>query len=215
MLRPSARLGFVLAVALAAPAAAEQVRNHFDTDSLMRPPGFFDFVVLGEAGKPRWLVLTDPNPPSAPNRLVQTEPKLPSGAIAAALRRNASFQDGTVSTFIKQSPGHGGLIVRMKDEKTFLLALADTATGEVVLSAWADGKASEIGRGQAAFAQPWQKLLVRLKGPDVSVSFGDKLLFDAKDPKPAAGRAGVAAEGPGEPSFDELVVDPAATAPAR
>ncbi len=217
-LRPYARLAFALAalaVALVPSAAAEQLRNHFDADSLMRPPGFFDFVVLGETGQPRWLVLTDPNPPSAPNRLVQTESKLPAGSIAAALRRNVSFQDGTASTFIRQGPGHAGMVLRMKDKKNLLLLLADTATGDVVLSAWEGGKASEIGRGQAPFAQPWQKLTMRLKGPTLSVTFGDKALFEAKDPKPGAGRAGVAAEGPGEASFDEFIVDPAEAAPAR
>ena len=121
---------------------------------MMRAPGFFDLVALGEPGEPRWLVLDDPNPPSAPNRLVQTETELPAGSIAAALRRNVSFQDGTASTFVKQGAGHAGIVLRMKDEKNFLLLLADTATGEVVLSVREAGKASEIGRGQAAFAQP-------------------------------------------------------------
>lgn len=213
-LRLAARLAVVLAVALARPASAEQLRNHFDADSLMRPPGFFDFVVLGDAGSPRWLVLTDPNPPSTPNRLVQTERNLPAGSIAAALRRNVAFRDGSASTFLRQAPGRAGMVVRMKDEKNFVLLLADTATGEVVLSAWSGGKASEIGRGQAAFANPWQKLAVKLNGPDVSVTFGDKALFEAKDPKPASGRAGLAAQGPGEASFDEFVLDPAA-APAK
>ncbi len=48
---------------------------------------------------------------------------------------------------------------------------------------------------------------MRLAGPDVSVVFGDQTLFDAKDPKPAPGRAGVAATGPGESSFDEFNLD--------
>jgi hypothetical protein len=207
-LRLPVRVAFALAVAFAPGAAAEQLRSHFDADSLMRPPGFFDFVVLGEAGKARWLVLTDANPPSAPNRVAQVEPKLSAGSIAAALRRNATFQDGTVSTFVRRGPGHAGMVVRMKDEKTFLLLIADTTTGEVVLSSWAGGKSSEIGRGQTEFANPWQKLAVRLNGPEVAVSFGDKAVFDAKDPKPQAGRAGLATEGPGEASFDEFVLDP-------
>ncbi len=213
-LRLPAALALVLAFGLAPEAGAEQLRNHFDTDALMRPPGFFDFVILAGTGTPRWLILTDPNPPSAPNRLVQGEPKMPAGSIVAALRRNVSLLDGTVWTFVKQGPGHAGMVVRMKDAKTFLLLLADTATGEVVLSAWSGGKASELGRGQAAFANAWQKLAVKLNGPDVSVTFGDKALFTAKDPKPAAGRAGLAAGGPGEASFDEFVLDPAGT-PAK
>jgi len=219
-IRLSARLAFALPFALAPAVAAEEVRSHFDMDFMMRAPGFFDLVVLGEPGKARWLVLTDANPPSTPNRLVQTEAQLPAGSIATALRRSVAFQDGTASTFVKQGAGHAGMIVRMKDEKNFLLLLADTATGEIVLSAWQAGKASEIGRGRAAFAHPWQKLAMRLNGADVSVNFGDKsvgdkVLFVAKDPKPAAGRAGLAAQGPGEASFDEFIVDFDAAAPAK
>ena len=33
--------------AASAPALGEEIRNHFDSDSLMRTPGFFDLVVLG------------------------------------------------------------------------------------------------------------------------------------------------------------------------
>ena len=170
----------------------------------MGAPGFFDLVVLGDPGKARWLVLTDPNPPSAANRLAQTERSLPAGAIAAALRRNVTFQDGAASTFVRRGAERAGMVLRMTDEKNFLLVLVDTASGEVVLSRYAQGQASELGRGQASFTHPWQKLAVRLAGPDVSVVFGDQPLFDAKDPKPAPGRAGVAATGPGESSFDEF-----------
>src|SRR5262252_8985239 len=68
-----------------AGANAEDIRNHFDSDSILRPPGYFDLIELGTpGGKSRWLVLTDLNPPSAPNRLVQTETKLPDDALTAA-----------------------------------------------------------------------------------------------------------------------------------
>lgn len=207
--RAAGRIALAVGLAALLPAAAlpDQNRNHFDSDSLMRSPGFFDLVALGEPGKARWLVLADDNPPSAPNRLVQTEARLPAGAIAAALRRNVTFQDGTASTFVRQGSGHAGVILRMTDEKNFLLLLVDTASGEVVLSRYAGGTSSELGRGQSAFPHPWQKVGARLAGADVAVSFGDRPLFEAKDPKPASGRAGVAAMGPGEASFDEFVVD--------
>lgn len=202
--------GLALAAVLALPAAAsaEQNRNHFDADSLMRPPGFFDLVMLAGPGQARWFVLTDPNPPSAPNRLVQTEGGLAAGSIAAAVRRNVTFRDGTVSAFVREGAGHAGLVLRMKDEKNFLLALVDTKTGEVVLSKTADGKASELGRGPGgAFAHPWQKLSVKLDGPELALTFADKAVFAAKDPKPVPGRAGLACAGPGESSFDELVIE--------
>src|SRR6266498_2969820 len=52
-----ATLAAVLGIALAAaPGTADTIRNHFDTDSIMRGPGFFDLVVLGPAPAPaRWI----------------------------------------------------------------------------------------------------------------------------------------------------------------
>lgn len=203
-LRAAGRLALALALALPATASAEEIRNHFDMDSLARAPGFFDLIVIGAPGKTRWLVLTDPNPPSSANRLVQTDRRLPADSIAVALRRNVSFQDGTASTFVHQGPGRAGMVLRMTDDKNFLLILVDTATGEVVLSRYTDGQPTELGRGLGVFPHPWQKLAVRLAGHDVSVTFAEKPIFDAKDPKPAAGRMGLAAPGGYEVSFDEF-----------
>ena len=195
-----------VAAAPASPVLADKVRNHFDADSLMRPPGFFDLLVLGAPGPARWLILTDLNPPSAPNRLVQVEAKRPMDSIAAAIRRNHSFQDGTVATFVKQNAGREGLILRMKDEKNFLVLLVD-ASGEAALWSYVDGSKTEIGHGKAVIARPWEKFSVTAAGPQLSILFNDQKLFDATDPRPVAGRAGLAAAGPGEASFDEFVLE--------
>ena len=199
----------VLLVAAAAPsppAFAEKIRNHFDADSMMRAPGFFDLVVLGAPAPARWLILTDPNPPSAPNRLVQVESKRPQDSIAAAIRRNHSFRDGTVSTFVKLGAGQEGLVLRMQDEKNFLVLLVG-ASGDAALWSYVDGSKTPIGRGKAAVARPWEKFSVTASGPHLSVLFNDQTLFDATDPRPAAGRTGLAAAGPGEASFDEFVLE--------
>jgi|GEM_PF-1495656 hypothetical protein len=200
-----------------ASARAEKIRNHFDTDSMMRPPGFFDLVVLGApgaaAGEARWLVLVDKNPPSAPNKLAQVNARRPDDSIAAALRRNVSFQDGTVSTFVKKDAGREGLILRMKDDKNFLVLLV-AASGDVVLSAYANGKPTELGRGHKPLERPWEEYSVKAEGPQLTVFFNDEKLFEARDPHPVAGRTGLAAVGPGEASFDEFVIDPAGPAAA-
>lgn len=199
----------LLIALLLAPAAGlgEEIRNHFDSDSVLGAPAYFDLVVLGEPGPARWLVTVDTNPPSGTNRLLQADPRRPDGSIAAAVRRNVDFQDGTVSTFVKKGAGHAGLVLRYVDDKNFLLLLDDTNSGELVLSSYRGGKSTELGRGTAAFDGDWKKLIVTLAGPAVSVSVDDKQkLFDATDPKPAAGRTGVATAGPGDASFDELVI---------
>jgi hypothetical protein len=197
-----------LLVLSAPPAIGEKVRNHFDSDSMMSPPGFFDLEVLGSPGPAKWLILSDLNPPSAPNRLVQVERSRPADSIAAAMRRNYTFQDGMVSTFVKQAAGREGLILRMKDEKNFLVLLIDPS-GDVVLSSYSEGTPKELGRGRSVIARPWEKFSMTASGPDVSVFFNDQRLFDARDPKPVSGRTGLAAVGPGEASFDEFNIEPA------
>lgn len=210
-LRPG--LALAAALFLRIPAAgAEQIRNHFDSDSVMRAPGFFDLLVLGSPAKARWLILTDLNPPSAPNRLVQVETSRPADSIAAAVRRNVAFRDGSVSTFVKKGSGREGLLLRMKDEKTFLALLVDPS-GAVVLSAYANGKVVELGHGQTTLERPWERYSVKAAGPELTVFFNDQKLFDARDPHPVAGRTGLAAIGPGEASFDEFIIDPADAAP--
>ena len=78
-----------------------------------------------------------------------------------------------------------------------------------MLSAYRDGKATELGRGHAALERAWEKFSVSAAGPTLSVSFNDQKLFEAKDPKPASGETGLAAAGPGEASFDEFVIESA------
>jgi hypothetical protein len=95
----------------------------------------------------------------------------------------------------------------MADEKNNLVLLVDTATGEAVLSSWRDGKASELGRGRAAWARNWEKFGVVARGSSLTVTFDDQKLFDATDPHPASGRTGLVAAGPGEASFDEFVLE--------
>lgn len=210
------RLRFLLPAALAAASllfspgatSAETIRNHFDTDSMMRAPGFFDLVVLGPNPVPaRWLVLADPNPVSAPNRLAQVESKRPADSIAAAVRRTYAFEDGSVTTFVRQGGSQAGLLLRMADEKNYLVLLVDTSTGDAVLSSWRDGKPTELGRGRAAFGKNWEKFGVVARGASLTVTFDDRKLFEATDPHPVSGRTGLVAAGPGEASFDEFVLE--------
>jgi len=196
----------VCAAAAAAPLSAETVRNHFDSDALMRPPGFFDFVVVGSAPA-RWLVLDDPNPPSAPFRLVQVETKRPGDAIAIAVRRRYAFEDGTVTTYLKRGGSQAGLVLRMTGEKDFVTLLVDTRTGDVRLLSYRDGHATELGRGKAEFVSAWEKFGVVAAGPSLKVTYNDRPLFEARDPKPAAGKTGLAAAGPGDASFDEFILE--------
>ena len=205
---PCLRFALLAAACLtAAPLTAETVRGHFDSDAIIRPPGFFDFVAAGAPGAARWIVVAEKNAPSAPNALAQVTKDRPADSVALAVRRNYVFQDGSASTFVKRFGGRAGVVLRMTDERNFVLLLVDAASGETVLSSWREGRPTELGRGQATLAREWEKFTVAARGSDLTVSFGDTKLFEAKDPKPATGKAGLATAGPGEARFDEFVLE--------
>jgi hypothetical protein len=192
----------------AAPAALGEVwRNHFDADGPSRPPAFFDFQVLGPPGKANWMVVADHNPPSAPNQLTQTIGSRPAGSIAVALRRNVSLQDGRLTVALKKRPARAGLVLREASEKDFLVLLVDAESGDARLTAYRDGRPTELAHGKAEIDREWGILAVSLAGPDVSATWNEKALFKASDPRPAAGRVGLTTEGPGIASFDEFVID--------
>lgn len=188
--------------------AAPVVRNHFDSDAVMRPPAFFDFVELGAPGRSDWVVVSDFNPPSAANIVAQTVPDRPADAIAAALRRNVSLRDGRLSIALKKAAGRGGILFRMSGEKDFLVLLVDTTNGDARLVSYRAGRPTELARGQAALPLEWGFLEIQASGADIRATWGGKPLLSAKDPAPAAGRAGMATAGPGNASFDEFVLEP-------
>jgi len=209
------KAGFALALGallMVASARAERIRHHFDSDSAGRPPGFFDAVVWGSPGEADWKVLGDTNPPSTPNKLLQTVDNRPPGSIAVALRRSYVFQDGTVSVGLRTGAGLAGIVLRAAGEKDFLVLFLDTASGDARLSSYRGGKSIELARGKAEIDQEWGKLVVSASGPQASARWNDKPLLAATDPYPGPGRVGLATTGPGTASFDELVFEPA---PAR
>jgi hypothetical protein len=197
----------VLGAILPLAAYGETWRNHFDADSAARPPGFFDTMVLGAPGRANWIVVADPNPPSTPNQLTQTVRDRPMGSIAAALRRNVAIQDGTVSVSLKKLPTVSGLVFRLSSDRDFLVLLLDGTSGEAALTAYRGGSPTPLARGKANLQNEWGTLKVTLARTAVTATWNEAELLAAEDDKPASGRAGVATEGPGIASFDELVLD--------
>ncbi|HKA37171.1 MAG TPA: hypothetical protein VKH43_10155 [Thermoanaerobaculia bacterium] len=197
---------------LAAPGAHAQtaLRSHFDSDSIGRQPAFFDFVVLGAPGVAGWRVTAGHNPPSAPNFAAQIVPERPGDSIAAAVRRNSSYRDGTWSIAIMREGGQGGIVFRMADEKNFLVLLVDAAGGDATLAAYRNGTRQELAKGKAAIANEWGVLKIAGDGPKIAATWDGKKLLEGTDPSPAAGRSGMATAGHGITSFDEFVLDPAA-----
>jgi hypothetical protein len=201
-----------LLVAATSSARAEKLRMHFDTDSAGRPPAFLDFVVWGSPGEADWLVLGDVNPPSTPNKVIQTRDGRPAGSIAVALRRNYSLADGEISVGLRRGNGQSGLVFRAVGEKDFLLLLVNAATGEARLSSWRGGKETELARGKAVTDHEWGTLAVTASGGSITARWNGKPLLSGTDPHPASGRIGLATAGPGQMSFDELVFDIASPA---
>ncbi len=178
----------------------------FDADAAGRAPAFLDFETLLAPASASWMVVADRNPPSAPNQVTQTLRNRPPGSIAVALRRNVVLGDGKLSVGLKKVPASAGLVFRMAGPKDFLLLLLDCSSGEARLTAYRRGAPTELARGKAAIDLDWGILRVGLSGPTVSASWNEKELLLGQDPKPATGRVGLATEGPGFASFDELVI---------
>src|SRR6266498_1988007 len=131
MMRQGKRILAVgLLLAAAAFSRAEQLRNHFDSDTPGAAPAFFDFFVLGAPAVAQWQVVGSSNPPSAPNVLVQTVKARPADSIAVAVRRNSASRDGVWSVSMIHVAATGGIIFRMSGQKDFLVLLVDTASGE-------------------------------------------------------------------------------------
>lgn len=190
-----------------ASARGEKLRNHFDSDAVMREPAFFDFVVLHSPGEAQWKVVAEFNPPSTPNAISQVLAARPAESIAVALRRNALLRDGALSLGIKRVGGTGGLVFRMTDEKNYLALLIDPVSGEARLLQSRAGKTTELARAPAVTPRDWGLLAVELAGATVTAKWEGKPLFEARDAAPAAGRTGVATAGPGIMTFDEFVID--------
>lgn len=201
------------AVLVAASARGERVRTHFDSDSAGRPPGYFDTVVWGAPGEAEWIVLADFNPPSTPNKLLQTVSNRPPGSIAVALRRNYTFRDGSLSVGLRKGVGLAGIALRAAGEKKFLVLFVDVASGDARLWSYRGGKSTELAQGKAEMGQEWGNLSVSASGPEITARWNDKPLLKGTDPRPEAGRIGLATTGPGSVSFDELVFDAAPASP--
>jgi hypothetical protein len=202
------------ALLFASAARAEKIRNHFDSDAPMREPGFFDLVVWGAPGEARWKVLADFNPPSAPNKLLQTLDTRPAGSIAVALRRTYTFEDGTLSVGLRKGSGLGGVVLRATGGKDFLVLFVDVGSGDARLWSYRGGKGTELDHGKAELAQEWGTLSITASGSSIVARWNDKPLLKGSDPHPIAGRVGLATMGPGAVSFDEFDFEAAST-PSR
>lgn len=217
--RVRAGLGFVLAAAVWASASVwapplalaspEKIRNHFDSDAPLREPGFFDFATLGAPGEAQWKVVTEFNPPSAPNAVSQVLTERPAQSVGVALRRNVRLTDGVLTVGIKKLSGHAGLVFRMADENNFLALLVDPAAGDAKLLRWDKGRSFELAQGRVTADHDWGTLSVKLAGPKVTATWNGKALLEATNAPAVEGRVGIATAGPGLMTMDEFVIEPA------
>jgi hypothetical protein len=118
------------------------------------------------------------------------------------------FKNGAVSLGIKKAAGHGGVVLRLADEKNYLALLVDPVSGDARLLQSIAGRTSELARGHAETPRDWAVLGVTLAGPKITATWEGKALFEATTTTTAAGRAGIATAGPGIMTFDEFVIEP-------
>ena len=110
---------------------AEKIRNHFDTDALFQPPGFFDFVVLGAPGAAQWKVLTGKS--ALASELCGTDPSpiVPRSRSRPPCAATWISRWGLVGMMMLRGQGRGGIVFRMADEQNFPgAALSTSGSGE-------------------------------------------------------------------------------------
>jgi hypothetical protein len=205
--------GFALLLACSGRAEAQKLRNHFDSDALLREPAFFDFLVLGAPGEAQWKVMAEFNPPSPPHGVSQVLAERPAESIAVAIRRNANLQNGTISLGIKRMSGRGGIVFRLASEKNYLALLLDPVSGDARLLVSRGGRTTELARDKTEGTRDWGVLTVVLSGSKVAASWEGKPLLEASDSAPASGQTGIATAGPGIMTFDEFIIEPAEKKP--
>ena len=191
----------------------EAVRLHFDSDRPGAAPAFLRFEASPGLSEASWKSVPDKNAVTLENVAVQTSEKGSAGQYRFALSTEAKeFLDGSVKVSLKRqgacaSPCQGGLAVRFHDPKNFLGVVWSLASSEVSLVDVRKGNAKVLASGSVESNEPlWRTISVELKGPRVAVTVSEKQIFEAVDPKPAPGAAGLLAEGGSVIGFDELLI---------
>lgn len=194
--------------------AQPMIHLHFDLDQVGAPPSFLRFEASPDISYSSWKAIPDAKAVSLGNIAVQTAKSGSPGQYRFALSTEAkNFLDGKVAVSVKRlalnNPCRGGLVVRYRDSKNFLGLLYDFEKSAVSLVAVRKGEGKTLASASVTSNEPlWRTVGVELSGPRIAVTVSGQPAFEASDPNPAPGAAGLLSEGGSVVGFDELVLEP-------
>ena len=177
--------GAGLGVTAAAQGPQPTPRTFEDAATGAPPPGF-SFALTGGGRPVRWVVLEDPSAPAGPKVLAETSQDRTSDRFPLAILDGFEARDVAVSVRFKPVSGTvvlaAGLMVRLRDPRSYYIARANTLENNVRLYRVVDGQRTQFAGVDVPVPRDrWQTLGLRVEGDRLAVSLDGRELFTATD----------------------------------
>jgi hypothetical protein len=132
-----------------------------------------------------------------------------------------AYADGTVKVRLQCIDGMesvgGGVVVRMKDRRNYVVVRADGVLKSLRIVAVRDQKESVLGSVDIGSPKlkAWLALEVSFQGPTIKAVLDGKATATGTDDAPVAGWCGLATDADAETQFDDFKVEPAKPAAGK
>ncbi len=197
-----------------------QVVN-FDQDELGKSPKGFVFGVTGRGKPGAWTIKKDPEAPSAPNVLAQTDADPVSYRFPLCVYEAFTGKDVDVSVRYKPVSGKedqaAGIVWRYQDPDNYYIVRANAVENNVVLYKVEKGRRTDlplVGKGRTYGVKApipsgkWGTLRVVAAGNRFEVYSNGVKLFEVEDTTfPMAGKVGLWTKADSVTLFDDLTIN--------
>ena len=193
----------------------------FDRDEEGKPPKGFIFELTGQGKQGVWVVRKDPEAPSAPNVLAQTDADPVSYRFPLCVYEGFTGRDVDISVKYKPVSGKedraAGIVWRYQDHDNYYIVRANANENNVVLYKVEKGRRTDlplVGKGRTYGAKAtipsgeWGTLRVVAKGSRFEVYSNGIKLFEVEDTTfPMAGKVGLWTKADSVTLFDDLTIN--------
>ncbi len=194
--------------------ARQGARWSFDSAQAGQPPAGFSFGRTGSGRPGRWVVLDEPDAPSASNVLAQEDSDPTDYRFPIAVADAPTLADVSVSVRCKPVTGRVdqacGIVWRYRDENNYYLARANALEDNVNFYYVQNGRRREIKGWKGKVASgTWHALRANMRGDKVEVYFDGAKAIEARDSRfSAPGKVGVWTKADSRTLFDDLTAAP-------
>jgi hypothetical protein len=182
----------------------------FDSEALGAAPSGFTSARTGAGRAGMWAILAQPDAPSAPNVLAQTDTDPTDSRFAVFTLDEPDVADIAVSVKCKPVSGKVdracGVVCRMKDANNYYLARANALENNVRFYVVKDGKRTELGSVSTKVTSgEWHRLGMICHGSHFTVTFdkGDHI-SKVDETFPGPGKVGLWTKADSVTYFDDL-----------